>query len=210
MRPLRPLAVVPLLLLVAATTVPTTVPASKPAGTIRIVLAGDSTVTVKAGWGGTPFAESFKENVQVINLAQGGRSSKSYRDEGWWDKVLAAKPDYVVIQFGHNDQPGKGPARETDPKTTFRQNIARYVDEARAAGDRAAMQSELGDVLQAVVNLGRKLGLDPEAALRASTDRFARRFRHIEEALAAEGRAVGDASPEEQDRLWDAAKAATE
>jgi len=86
----------------------------------------------------------------------------------------------------------------------------RELDEARAAGDRAAMQSELGDVLQAVVNLGRKLGLDPEAALRASTDRFARRFRHIEEALAASGRAVADASPEEQDRLWDEAKLATD
>src|SRR5262249_25705243 len=40
----------------------------------------------------------------------------------------------VLIQFGHNDQPGKGPERETDPKTTFPEHLARYVDEARQAG----------------------------------------------------------------------------
>jgi MazG family protein len=82
----------------------------------------------------------------------------------------------------------------------------RELDEARASGDRAAMESELGDLLLAVVNLGRKLDLDPESALRGATDRFAGRFRHIETTLAAEGRAVADSTPEELDRLWDAAK----
>jgi uncharacterized protein YabN with tetrapyrrole methylase and pyrophosphatase domain len=82
----------------------------------------------------------------------------------------------------------------------------RELDEAWAGDDRAAMQHELGDLLQAVVNLGRKLGLDPEQALRDSTDRFARRFRHIELALEAQGRAVSDADAAEQDRLWNEAK----
>jgi len=41
---------------------------------------------------------------------------------------------YVLIQFGHNDQPGKGPERETDPDTTYRANLERYIAEARAAG----------------------------------------------------------------------------
>ncbi|HXJ19914.1 MAG TPA: nucleoside triphosphate pyrophosphohydrolase [Polyangia bacterium] len=84
----------------------------------------------------------------------------------------------------------------------------REFDEARASGDRRAMQHELGDLLQATVNLARKLGLDAEQALRDSTDRFASRFAFIEGALAAQGRAVSDASPEEQDRLWDDAKRA--
>jgi MazG family protein len=84
----------------------------------------------------------------------------------------------------------------------------REFDEARASGDRQAMQHELGDLLQATVNLARKLGLDAEQALRDSTDRFASRFAHIEQALAAQGRAVADASPEEQDRLWNDAKRA--
>ncbi len=47
---------------------------------------------------------------------------------------MAAKPNYVLIQFGHNDQPGHGPERETDAATSFKANIARYVEEARAAG----------------------------------------------------------------------------
>ncbi len=85
----------------------------------------------------------------------------------------------------------------------------RELDEARRRGDRAEMERELGDALFALANLGRKLGLDPEQALRGATDRFGRRFRHLEQALAAEGRAVADASPDEQERLWQAAKVAT-
>ena len=76
-----------------------------------------------------------------------------------------------------------------------------------ATGDKAAIESELGDTLFALVNLARKLGLDAESALRGATDRFGRRFAHVEESLAAQGKAVRDASPEEQDRLWEAAKA---
>jgi MazG family protein len=82
------------------------------------------------------------------------------------------------------------------------------LDEARRAGDRAHMQRELGDTLFALVNLARKLGLDAEQALREATDRFATRFRHVETTLAAEGRAVSDANPEEQERLWQSAKRA--
>lgn len=100
---------------------------------VRIVLAGDSTVTDNAGWG-LGFRKALRDDVDLINLARGGRSSKSFRDEGLWQKVLDAKPTHVLIQFGHNDQPGKGPERETDPATTYRENLARYIDEARAIG----------------------------------------------------------------------------
>jgi MazG family protein len=82
------------------------------------------------------------------------------------------------------------------------------LDAARADGDRDAMARELGDALFAVVNFGRKLGLDPESALREATERFARRFRFVETSLAAQGRAVADAAPAEQDELWRAAKSA--
>jgi lysophospholipase L1-like esterase len=98
---------------------------------IRILLVGDSTVNDEGGWG-PGFAASFGPDVEVVNRAMNGRSSKSFRDEGRW--TLDLKPDYVLIQFGHNDQPGKGPERETDPATTYRENMARYVDEARVAG----------------------------------------------------------------------------
>jgi MazG family protein len=91
------------------------------------------------------------------------------------------------------------------PRAKIDEELAE-LDAVIATGDRHEMQEEMGDVLLAVANLARKLGLDPESALRASTDRFADRFGHIEEALRAQGRAVSDASAEEQDRLWDAAK----
>jgi tetrapyrrole methylase family protein / MazG family protein len=84
----------------------------------------------------------------------------------------------------------------------------REFDEARSGGERAEMQRELGDLLFATVNLARKLGLDAEQALRDATDRFAHRFGHLERTLAAEGRAVADAPPDEQDRLWEDAKRA--
>jgi PelA/Pel-15E family pectate lyase len=100
---------------------------------VKIVLVGDSTVNDDGGWG-TGFRASFGPEIECVNLALNGRSSKSFRDEGAWAKVLAQKPKYVLIQFGHNDQPGKGPERETDPATTYRENLARYVDEVRGIG----------------------------------------------------------------------------
>src|SRR5579863_5410885 len=109
---------------------------------VKIVLAGDSTVNDQGGWG-TGFRGSFSPDVQVINLALNGRSSKSFRDEGAWAPALAAKPDYILIQFGHNDGPGKGPDRETDPKTTYRANLIRYIDEARAAGAKPVLVTSI-------------------------------------------------------------------
>jgi len=100
---------------------------------VRIALVGDSTVAEGGGWG-PGFRASFSSDVEVLNFARNGRSSKSFRDEGLWESALASKPDYILIQFGHNDVPGKGPERETIPATTFRGNLIRYVEEARAQG----------------------------------------------------------------------------
>jgi lysophospholipase L1-like esterase len=77
--------------------------------------------------------------VACVNLARGGRSSSSYIAEGSWQIALneLSTPGfaaaYVLIQFGHNDQPGK-PGRSTDLATEFPVNIARYVREAREKG----------------------------------------------------------------------------
>lgn len=100
---------------------------------VRIVLVGDSTVTEDAGWG-LGFRERVAGGAEVVNLAANGRSSKSFIDEGRWKEALAKQGQYYLIQFGHNDEPGKGPARETDPGTTYRANLARFADEARALG----------------------------------------------------------------------------
>jgi lysophospholipase L1-like esterase len=115
-----------LLLLVASS-------ATFAASPVRIVLVGDSTVNDQGGWG-PGFRSVFAPEVEIVNLAKNGRSSKSFRAEGLWKPALDPKPSYVLIQFGHNDGPGKGADRETDPKTTFRDNMSRYIDEVRAAG----------------------------------------------------------------------------
>src|SRR3954468_9270364 len=101
------------LLLFCGTLLSADQPAFHP-GKIHIVLVGDSTVTDNAGWG-KGFSKAMKEDVEVINLSKGGRSSKSAIAEGMLKKAIELKPDYILIQFGHNDQPGHGADRETDP-----------------------------------------------------------------------------------------------
>jgi ATP diphosphatase len=80
--------------------------------------------------------------------------------------------------------------------------------EAELDGDRTAAEGEIGDLLFAVVNLARHLDIDPEAALRATSLKFERRFGAIEDALAAKGKTPPQSSLEEMDALWNAAKAA--
>jgi len=108
----------------------------------RVALAGDSTVTDKAGWGAA-FAKLLVPEAECLNFAGGGQSSKSFRDTGNWKKVMDAKPAFVLIQFGHNDMPGKGPKRETDPATTYRENMIRYVDEVRASGSQPILVTSI-------------------------------------------------------------------
>jgi pectin methylesterase-like acyl-CoA thioesterase/lysophospholipase L1-like esterase len=113
-----------------------------PQAKIKIVLVGDSTVNDEGGWG-PGFCALMTPNVECINLARNGRSSKSYYDEGLWTKVLAQHADYILIQFGHNDMPGKGPLRETDPDTSYAANIRRYIEQARVAGARPVIVTSL-------------------------------------------------------------------
>ena len=98
-----------------------------------ITLVGDSTVAEGGGWG-PGFRITLAGQAEVRNLARNGRSSKSFRDEGSWKSAIDGTAKYILIQFGHNDCPGKGPDRETDPATTFRANLLQYLNEARAAG----------------------------------------------------------------------------
>jgi MazG family protein len=80
------------------------------------------------------------------------------------------------------------------------------LDEAIALGDAAAIEHELGDVLFAIANLSRKLGLPPEEALRGAIGRFVARFGHIERELERRGVPHGTASLAQMDALWNEAK----
>jgi pectinesterase len=120
--------------IVLFTTAPrNSVAAQSKASPVRVVLVGDSTVAEQSGWG-PGFRRLALADVEVVNMAANGRSSKSFIDDGLWSKALDARGRYYLIQFGHNDEPGKGPERETDPKTTYRSFMTRYVDESRAIG----------------------------------------------------------------------------
>ena len=67
----------------------------------------------------------------------------SFINEGLWQKCLDLKPDYVLIQFGHNDQRLNDPTKGTDPQTTYRKYMNQYVDDARAAGIKPILVTSL-------------------------------------------------------------------
>ncbi len=105
----------------------------------KIVLVGDSTTAPHSGWGAAFCAHHVKSSVACLNLGRGGRSTRSYVQEGSWTIALAEaktagyRRTYVLIQFGHNDQSDR-PERWTDLATEFPANLRRYVAEVRAAG----------------------------------------------------------------------------
>lgn len=112
---------------------------AEPLQPYKIILVGDSTMAPHSGWGGAFCAQHVKSSVACVNAGRGGRSTRSYRQEGSWDIALAEArvPGYrgtwVLIQFGHNDQSSRA-ERWTDETTEFPANLRRFVEETRAAG----------------------------------------------------------------------------
>ncbi|MEH7117357.1 rhamnogalacturonan acetylesterase [Neobacillus vireti] len=106
---------------------------------INIFLAADSTVQAyglsekkQGGWG--EFLQDYLiDEVQVVNHAIGGRSSKTFVEEGRLHKIVGEikKGDYLFIQMGHNDATASKPERYTDPSTTYKDYLKMYVDGAR-------------------------------------------------------------------------------
>jgi len=108
----------------------------------QLHLAGDSTMATKErktpnpeyGWG-EALPRYFGSRLTVVNHALNGRSSKSFIDEGHWQKLVEAlQPgDWVIVQFGHNDMKPDA-ARHTDPSNTFPAILRRMIAEVRAKG----------------------------------------------------------------------------
>jgi tetrapyrrole methylase family protein/MazG family protein/ATP diphosphatase len=87
------------------------------------------------------------------------------------------------------------------------EEIAEYQAAASRGGEsHRELSEELGDLLFVAVNLARLHGVDPESALKTANRKFRRRFRHIEDRLAAQGRAPAESTLDEMDALWDEAK----
>lgn len=97
--------------------------------------------------------------------------------------------------------------REPGPVFDKVQEELDEVKDAWLSGDRAHMEEELGDLLLVTVNLSRHLDINPEAALKAATRKFTRRFQYIEQQVESSGRAVKDCQLSELDAFWDEAKA---
>ncbi len=79
-------------------------------------------------------------------------------------------------------------------------------DRAEAAGERAALEEELGDLLFSAVNLARFLDVDPALALARTVEKFSRRFRYVEKRMAESGKPLSAENMELMDSFWDAAK----
>lgn len=105
----------------------------------RILLAGDSTVASytapepSVGWGQV-LSEFCTDQVEVINLATSGRSTKSFIDEQRWDKLLAQvrAGDTVIVQFGHNDQKKDKPVVYAAAETDYTTNLKRFISDIHA------------------------------------------------------------------------------
>lgn len=109
---------------------------------LTVYLAGDSTAANKApdrrpetGWGEMMQQYFDPGKVKIVNEAQNGRSTKSFIDEGRWQKIVDAlkKSDYVIIEFGHNDEKKDKPSVYTSPDE-YRENLIKFIRETRAKG----------------------------------------------------------------------------
>jgi ATP diphosphatase len=110
-----------------------------------------------------------------------------------------------TVGFDWND-PHAVLAKIREELDEFEAELAAPASEARQR-PQDRLEDELGDILFAVANLARHVAVDPEAALRRSNAKFERRFRHIETELARQGRGPAEASLDEMEALWQAAKA---
>jgi alpha-galactosidase len=101
-------------------------------------IAGDSTVasypadSKQQGWG-RYLQEDFSAGVTVVNLAKGGRSTKTFLKEGLWDTLIGVRPNILLIQFGHNDSHEPNLPEHTDAQSEYSDLLRRFVREARAA-----------------------------------------------------------------------------
>ena len=119
---------------------------------ITFFLVGDSTMADKPyagsnpekGWGQV-FPLYFKEGIRFENHAMNGRSTKSFRAEGRWDVVMERiKPgDYVIVEFGHNDQKINSEDRYAFADSTYRDNLIRYVNQIREKQGNAVLATPI-------------------------------------------------------------------
>lgn len=115
---------------------------SAPAQAMDIYIAGDSTASVygpevfpRMGWGQV-LGDFYGDDIHVVDLAQSGRSSRSFIDEGFFADLAGriGAGDILLVQFGHNDEKINSPERYTAPETDFKTYLGKYIDLAHDKG----------------------------------------------------------------------------
>ncbi|MEP1445275.1 MAG: rhamnogalacturonan acetylesterase [Paraglaciecola sp.] len=118
--------------------------------TTQLFMAGDSTMAIKetkdypeTGWG-VPFQSFFSEQLTVINLAKNGRSTRTFMTEGLWQQILdnLQVGDYVIIQFGHNDESAKKKERYTTEQE-YQDNLTNMIEQVQEKGANALLMSPI-------------------------------------------------------------------
>ncbi|MCA8941382.1 MAG: nucleoside triphosphate pyrophosphohydrolase [Planctomycetes bacterium] len=149
-------------------------------------------------------AEVVLANWEKIKIAE--RSARPTKKQGVLSGLPVDLPSLLkaarlgekAARVGFDWPDADGPREKVDEELA-------ELDAALASGDRAAIESELGDVLFAITNIARRHGVDPESALRATNHRFIERFEYVEANL---GERLREASLDEMERLWEEAKRA--
>lgn len=124
----------------------------EPQEEITVFMVGDSTMADKPyagsnpekGWGQV-FPLYFKEGIRFENHAKNGRSAASFRSEGRWDVVMdrMKSGDYVIIEFGHNDEKINKEDKDAYADSTFRQNLTRFIKEVREKGGKPVLATPI-------------------------------------------------------------------
>lgn len=163
----------------------------------------DTPQAVKAQW------HVIKEAEKAARSARrAARGLPDDADKGYLGSVQRSFPA-LVEALKLQERAAKVGFDWSDPEPIL-DKIEEEIAELRvalAAKDKAAVADELGDLLFAVVNIGRHVGADPEMALRGTNSKFRRRFAHIEQELGAAGETLEEATLARMEALWQAAKA---
>ena len=165
-------------------------------------LDADDATAVKVNW------DTIKTEEKAERAAR--REARGQADErtGFLDDVPRALP---ALQRAFKLQ--KRAARvgfdwpDTEPVVgKIREEVDELAHELASGSDQTRLIDEIGDLLFAVVNLARHLGIDPEAALSGTNGKFVRRFTEIERSLEKTGKSLDEASLDEMEAIWVAAK----